>query len=59
MTRKSKNFAPDLVRLFAWLKAGKLTVPIKATFDLTEIQQAHREYASSPRMGSIVIRIRP
>jgi synaptic vesicle membrane protein VAT-1 len=59
MTRKSKSFAPDLARLFAWLKAGKFTVPIKATFDLEEIQQAHREYASSPRLGSIVIRIRP
>jgi len=59
LTRKSKNFTPDLERLFEWLKAGKLTVPIKATFSLDEIQQAHREYASSPRLGSIVIRIRP
>jgi NADPH:quinone reductase-like Zn-dependent oxidoreductase len=59
LTRKSKNFTPDLERLFEWLKAGKLTVPIKAVFGLDEIQQAHREYASSPRLGSIVIRIRP
>jgi NADPH:quinone reductase-like Zn-dependent oxidoreductase len=59
LTRKSKNFAPDLERLFAWLKSGKISVPIKATFTLDEIQQAHREYASSPRMGSIVITIRP
>jgi len=32
-------------------------VPIKATFKLDEIQQAHREYASSARMGSIVIEV--
>ena len=59
LTRKSKNFTPDLERLFEWLKNGKISVPIKAIFALDEIQQAHREYASSPRMGSIVIRIRP
>lgn len=57
MNRKSKNFTPDLERLFEWLKEGKLSVPIKATFALEEIQKAHREYASSPRIGSIVIRI--
>lgn len=59
LTRKSKNFMADLERLFEWLKNGKISVPIKAIFGLDEIQQAHREYASSPRMGSIVIRIRP
>jgi NADPH:quinone reductase-like Zn-dependent oxidoreductase len=59
LTRKSKNFTPDLERLFAWLKAGKISVPIKATFDLEEIQKAHREYAGSARMGSIIIKVRP
>jgi NADPH:quinone reductase-like Zn-dependent oxidoreductase len=54
--RTSKNFAPDLELLFEWLKEGKISVPIKATFTLDEIQQAHREYASSERMGSIVIK---
>jgi hypothetical protein len=32
-------------------------VPIKNTFSLDEIQKAHREYASSERMGSIVIEV--
>jgi synaptic vesicle membrane protein VAT-1 len=59
LTRKSKNFTPDLERLFEWLKNGKISVSIKAIFGLDEIRQAHREYASSPRLGSIVIRIRP
>jgi len=40
-----------------WLRSGKISVPIKATFRLEEIQKAHREYASSSRMGSIVIEI--
>jgi NADPH:quinone reductase-like Zn-dependent oxidoreductase len=55
--RSSKHFAADLEQLFEWLKNGKISVPIKATFKLDEIQQAHREYASSARMGSIVIEV--
>jgi NADPH:quinone reductase-like Zn-dependent oxidoreductase len=57
LTRKSKNFAPDLEQLLAWLQDGKISVPIKAVFALDGIQQAHREYSSSPRIGSIVIKI--
>jgi NADPH:quinone reductase-like Zn-dependent oxidoreductase len=57
VNRRSKDFAPDLEQLFEWLKDGKISVPIKATFKLDEIQQAHREYASSARMGSIVIEV--
>jgi NADPH:quinone reductase-like Zn-dependent oxidoreductase len=57
VNRSSKNFAPDLEQLFEWLRDGKISVPIKATFRLDEIQLAHREYASSERMGSIVIEV--
>ena len=57
VSRRSKNFAPDLEQLFEWLRDGKISVPIKATFKLDEIQQAHREYASSARMGSIAIEV--
>ena len=57
LRRSSKNFMPDLELLFEWLRSGKISVPIKATFRLEEIQKAHREYASSSRMGSIVIEI--
>ena len=57
LSRTSKNFIPDLELLLSWLKSGKISVPIKATFRLEEIQKAHREYASSARMGSIVIEI--
>jgi NADPH:quinone reductase-like Zn-dependent oxidoreductase len=57
VSRSSKNFAPDLKQLFEWLRDGKIFVPIKATFKLDEIRLAHREYASSERMGSIVIEV--
>ena len=59
VTRSSKNFSPDLELLFEWLKAGKISVPVKSTFTLDEIQQAHRDYANSERMGSIVIEVAP
>jgi NADPH:quinone reductase-like Zn-dependent oxidoreductase len=57
VNRASKNFNPDLELLFDLLKSGKISVPVKATFKLDEIQQAHREYARSERMGSIVIEV--
>jgi NADPH:quinone reductase-like Zn-dependent oxidoreductase len=57
LSRTSKNFTSDLELLFGWLDSGKISVPVKATFRLEEIQKAHREYASSARMGSIVIEI--
>jgi NADPH:quinone reductase-like Zn-dependent oxidoreductase len=57
VNRRSKNFAPDLEHLFEWLRDGKISVPIKATFKLDEIQSAHREYASGSGMGSIIIEV--
>jgi synaptic vesicle membrane protein VAT-1 len=57
VNRGSKHFTSDLEQLFEWLKDGRISVPIKTTFRLNEIQNAHREYASSERMGSIVIEV--
>ncbi len=59
LSRTSKDFAPDLELLFNWLKAGKLSVPVKATFKLQDVQAAHREYASSKGMGSIILEVNP
>jgi NADPH:quinone reductase-like Zn-dependent oxidoreductase len=59
VNRASKHFASDLEHLFEWLRDGRISVPIRATFKLDEIQKAHREYASSDRMGSIVIEVCP
>jgi NADPH:quinone reductase-like Zn-dependent oxidoreductase len=59
VNRASKHFAEDLQHLFTMLKDGKISVSIRAIFPLSEIRQAHREYASSDRMGSIVIEVNP
>lgn len=59
LRRTSKNFAPDLELLFSWLKSGKISVPVKATFRLPDVQNAHREYANSKGMGSIIMEVNP
>jgi synaptic vesicle membrane protein VAT-1 len=59
VNRASKHFAGDLTLLFKWLRDGKISVPIKAIFKLDEIQKAHREYATSNGMGSIIIEVCP
>lgn len=59
VTRTSKKYAPDLERLFDWLKSGRISVPVKATFKLEDVQAAHREYASSKGMGSIIMEVNP
>ena len=59
LTRTSKNYLPDLEQLLEWLKAKKISVPIKAVFKLDDIKAAHREYAASKGMGSIVVEVNP
>jgi synaptic vesicle membrane protein VAT-1 len=58
VNRKSKNYLSDLQLLLDWLERKKIVVPIKATFSLEDIKAAHREYARSPGMGSIVIEVK-
>lgn len=57
LNRRSRHFNPDLESLFRWLAEGKIHVPIKAVFRMNQIQQAHREYASSAGVGSIILQI--
>jgi NADPH:quinone reductase-like Zn-dependent oxidoreductase len=57
LTRSSKHYIPDLTQLFEWLVAGRISVPIKGTFKLRDIKDAHREYASSAGIGSIIIEV--
>lgn len=57
VNRRSKNFTPDLELLFGWLASGRIAVPIKGVFKLDQIKEAHREYASSAGMGSIILQV--
>lgn len=55
LNRRSRHFAPDLAQLVQWLAEGRIQVPIKAVFALADIQEAHRTYAHSNGIGSIVL----
>ena len=57
LNRNSKTYRPDLEALFHLLAAGLITVPIKARFPLDQIREAHRTYAGSHSMGSIILKI--
>ena len=57
LLRSSKHYRPDLELLLRWLAEGRFSVPIKATFPLDQIQQAHREYSNSAGIGSIILTI--
>lgn len=57
LARSSKHYIPDLSRLFELLAAGTISVPLKGIFKLRDIKQAHREYASSAGIGSIIIEV--
>jgi NADPH:quinone reductase-like Zn-dependent oxidoreductase len=57
LSRTSRHYKPDLQLLFNWLKGDKLSIPIKGTFKLADIQAAHRTYAQSDAMGSIIIEV--
>jgi synaptic vesicle membrane protein VAT-1 len=55
VTRTSKYYSTDLRTLLELLREGKITVPIKRVFKLDDIQEAHRAWAGSAGMGTIVI----
>jgi NADPH:quinone reductase-like Zn-dependent oxidoreductase len=57
LNRKSKHYKPDLGTLFQLLASGKISVPIKACFPLDQVREAHREYANSKGLGSIILAI--
>ena len=59
LNRASKHYRADLELLLRWLAEGRISVPIKATFPLDQIQQAHRTYASAVGVGSIILEINP
>ncbi len=53
--RSSKHLSPDLALLFRWLAEGRIRVAIKAVFPMADVQEAHRTYARSSGVGSIIL----
>lgn len=46
---------PDLKMLIGLLNDGKISVPIKAVYPLSDIQKAHQDWAKGSGMGTVVI----
>jgi NADPH:quinone reductase-like Zn-dependent oxidoreductase len=57
LSRSSKHYIPDLTHLFELLVADRIFVPVKGTFKLEDIKDAHREYANSAGVGSIIVEV--
>jgi NADPH:quinone reductase-like Zn-dependent oxidoreductase len=55
LDRASKYYLSDLTKLLQLLGDGKISVPVKAVFKLSDIREAHKAWANSPGMGTIVI----
>ncbi|KAK3693135.1 hypothetical protein B0T22DRAFT_449032 [Podospora appendiculata] len=55
----SAGWQADMAALMGLLREGRITVPIKAVWDLdTEgLREAHRSWGSMPGMGSLLIRV--
>ncbi|KAL6710430.1 hypothetical protein ACN47E_009376 [Coniothyrium glycines] len=53
--RDQKTFVPELETLFGLLKAGAIKVPIRKTWTLEQVPEAHRQWAKSPGVGAVVV----
>ncbi|OLN96238.1 Protein indc11-like protein 1 [Colletotrichum chlorophyti] len=57
IARDQATFEPNLTALFDLLAEGNITVPIKRVWELENIQEAHRNWASGGGVGSSVVRL--
>ncbi|KAI8165716.1 hypothetical protein K4K54_008209 [Colletotrichum sp. SAR 10_86] len=57
ITRDDATFEPNLKAMFGLLGEGKIRVPIKKVWDLEDVQDAHRQWASGTGVGSLIIRV--
>jgi synaptic vesicle membrane protein VAT-1 len=55
LSRTSKYYLSDLKTLLGMLAAGKIAVPIKAVYGLGQVPDAHKAWANSVGIGTIVI----
>ena len=58
-TRKEdpKRLAPAAEKVFDYLLAGRIHIPIAGIFDLKDVQQAHRLMESRMHQGKILLKL--
>jgi synaptic vesicle membrane protein VAT-1 len=57
VNRTSKNYSNDLATLLQMLESNKINVPIKATYNFADIQQAHAAWGQGAGMGTMILEI--
>ena len=57
VARDDKALKGELGDLMTLVRDEKIKVPIKATFDLDDIKEAHRSWGKAPGVGSLLIRV--
>jgi NADPH:quinone reductase-like Zn-dependent oxidoreductase len=57
ISRDQSTFQPELTALFDMVLQGKIRAPIKKVWTLETYPQAHREWNSTPGVGSVVVKI--
>ena len=57
INRDQSTFMPEVKALFDLVLQGKIHAPIKKVWTLETYPQAHREWTSTPGIGSVVVKI--
>ncbi|KAL8784758.1 MAG: hypothetical protein Q9213_003789 [Squamulea squamosa] len=57
ITRDSKSFKSDLVKMFEMQRSGEITVPIKKVFDMEDIRTAHESWSKASGLGSFLVKV--
>ncbi|KAL8905114.1 MAG: hypothetical protein Q9171_006793 [Xanthocarpia ochracea] len=57
ITRDSKSFRSDLLKMFEMQRKGEITVPIKAVFDVEDIKTAHESWSKASGLGSFLVKV--
>lgn len=57
ISRDSSSYIPNVEALLELLSKGEIAVPIKAVWDLEDVQDAHRQWGRGGGVGSLLIRV--
>ncbi|KAI2609391.1 protein indc11 [Hypoxylon fragiforme] len=57
ITRDSGSYLPNARELLDLLRSGTIRVPIKKVWDMEEVQEAHRGWATGNGIGSVLLKV--
>jgi NADPH:quinone reductase-like Zn-dependent oxidoreductase len=57
IAKEQSTFRPELETLFQMLENGEIEVPIRASWTLEQVPEAHRMFNKGPGVGAVVIKV--